>query len=400
MALEFSERVRRIPVYPAAGATRCPRTSRCWPPTSRPTRRCRRSSRRSRASLGALNRYPDPTNAELRAALSDRYGVPADADRDRQRLVRHPAGRRRGAARARRRARLRVAVVLASTRTWRPRRARRAIRVPLDARRRHDLDAMLARDHRRDAARDRLQPEQPDVDGAAGSTRSRLRRARSRATSRVILDEAYCEFNTLDDPDASHRPPAQSHPNLVLLRTFSKVYGLCGLRVGFALCGDGGLRHARSTRCASRSSATPPRRPRRSRRCATRTRSPSASSGRSSRASRSRRRCASLGISPPSRRRTSPGSTCRPDGEEPPRSRPRRARARRARRARARGQRAGPRGRAARDLRDAGAERALPARARRSALGREPLARQHGGVGPGAAGTSASAAADRRMLRR
>src|SRR5476651_1367356 len=28
------------------------------------------------------------------------------------------------------------------------------------------------------------------------------------------------------------------HPNLVLLRTFSKIYGLCGLRVGYALCGS------------------------------------------------------------------------------------------------------------------------------------------------------------------
>jgi histidinol-phosphate aminotransferase len=27
-------------------------------------------------------------------------------------------------------------------------------------------------------------------------------------------------------------------PNLVLLRTFSKVYGLAGLRVGYGLCGD------------------------------------------------------------------------------------------------------------------------------------------------------------------
>src|ERR1700736_299235 len=52
----------------------------------------------------------------------------------------------------------------------------------------------------------------------------------------VIVDEAYCEFNLLDDPDASIELLA-AHPNLVLLRTFSKVYGLCGLRVGFALCG-------------------------------------------------------------------------------------------------------------------------------------------------------------------
>ena len=54
----------------------------------------------------------------------------------------------------------------------------------------------------------------------------------------MILDEAYCEFNLLDDPDASIELLAR-HPNLVLLRTFSKVYGLCGLRVGFALCGVG-----------------------------------------------------------------------------------------------------------------------------------------------------------------
>jgi histidinol-phosphate aminotransferase len=53
----------------------------------------------------------------------------------------------------------------------------------------------------------------------------------------VVIDEAYCEFNLLDDPDASVELLAE-HPNLVLLRTFSKVYGLCGLRVGFALCGS------------------------------------------------------------------------------------------------------------------------------------------------------------------
>ncbi|MGZ8634155.1 MAG: aminotransferase class I/II-fold pyridoxal phosphate-dependent enzyme, partial [Solirubrobacteraceae bacterium] len=53
----------------------------------------------------------------------------------------------------------------------------------------------------------------------------------------VIGDEAYCEFNTLDDPDTT-LDLLERHANLVLLRTFSKVYGLCGLRVGFALCGS------------------------------------------------------------------------------------------------------------------------------------------------------------------
>jgi histidinol-phosphate aminotransferase len=59
----------------------------------------------------------------------------------------------------------------------------------------------------------------------------------------VILDEAYCEFNLLQDPDESIDLLAR-HPNLVLLRTFSKVYGLCGLRVGFGLCGSEDFRTA------------------------------------------------------------------------------------------------------------------------------------------------------------
>jgi histidinol-phosphate aminotransferase len=59
----------------------------------------------------------------------------------------------------------------------------------------------------------------------------------------VMLDEAYCEFNLLEDPDASLDLLA-AHPNLVLLRTFSKVHGLCGLRVGFALCGSEDLPRA------------------------------------------------------------------------------------------------------------------------------------------------------------
>ena len=53
----------------------------------------------------------------------------------------------------------------------------------------------------------------------------------------MILDEAYCDFNTLEDPDSSLQL-LDAHPNLALLRTFSKVHGLCGLRVGFALCGS------------------------------------------------------------------------------------------------------------------------------------------------------------------
>ena len=58
----------------------------------------------------------------------------------------------------------------------------------------------------------------------------------------VILDEAYVEFQTNDDPDATLDLLAD-FPNLVVLRTFSKCYGLAGLRVGYAI-GSAGFRAA------------------------------------------------------------------------------------------------------------------------------------------------------------
>ena len=50
----------------------------------------------------------------------------------------------------------------------------------------------------------------------------------------VILDEAYAEYQLHDDPEESVDLWRRSE-NLVVLRTFSKCYGLAGLRVGYAL---------------------------------------------------------------------------------------------------------------------------------------------------------------------
>lgn len=49
----------------------------------------------------------------------------------------------------------------------------------------------------------------------------------------VILDEAYAEFVT-DDSAVDGLALLGSRPNLVVLRTFSKAYGLAGLRIGWA----------------------------------------------------------------------------------------------------------------------------------------------------------------------
>src|SRR5579883_1072186 len=52
----------------------------------------------------------------------------------------------------------------------------------------------------------------------------------------VVLDEAYCQFarERGDYPDSIPALTSR-YENLVVLRTFSKVYGLAGLRVGYAV---------------------------------------------------------------------------------------------------------------------------------------------------------------------
>lgn len=51
----------------------------------------------------------------------------------------------------------------------------------------------------------------------------------------VVLDEAYNECVTAPDWQDTLRLQA-AHPNVCVLRTFSKVYGLAGLRIGYGLC--------------------------------------------------------------------------------------------------------------------------------------------------------------------
>ena len=58
------------------------------------------------------------------------------------------------------------------------------------------------------------------------------------ASVTVIVDEAYVEFVPADlRVDSSHL--IANHPNVVVLRTFSKAYGLAGLRIGYALAAAG-----------------------------------------------------------------------------------------------------------------------------------------------------------------
>src|SRR5205085_109271 len=58
--------------------------------------------------------------------------------------------------------------------------------------------------------------------------------ARVPARCVVMLDEAYFEFVQTDDyPNGLDY--LEAHPRLILTRTFSKAYGLAGLRVGYGI---------------------------------------------------------------------------------------------------------------------------------------------------------------------
>ena len=56
----------------------------------------------------------------------------------------------------------------------------------------------------------------------------------------VALDEAYREF-VADPAVPDGTTLLDEHPNVIVLRTFSKAYGLAGLRVGYAIAADPAL---------------------------------------------------------------------------------------------------------------------------------------------------------------
>jgi histidinol-phosphate aminotransferase len=109
----------------------------------------------------------------------------------------------------------------------------REIRVPLAEGDVHDLEAMLAEI----TAATQLvlvnNPNNPTSTHLPAATLAGfLEQVPGHVT--VLVDEAYIEFQLNDDPMETVEL-RRRFPNLVLLRTFSKVYGLAGLRIGYAL---------------------------------------------------------------------------------------------------------------------------------------------------------------------
>ncbi len=241
MRLEFAERIRRIPAYPVAAGYALEGDVALLASNESPFAPLPAVLEAASRAVGAANRYPDPSASRLRRALSDRYAVPpsrvalGNGSCDIL-LAAGEALLEPGAELVHAWPSFSIYPHLAAAS------GARAITVPLDSEHRHDLDAMAAEVT---AATRLVVVCNPNNPTSTAHPVEAIAAFAERIPGHVclILDEAYCEFGTLDDPDAS-LDLLRRHPNLVLLRTFSKVYGLAGLRVGFGLCGNEQLRTA------------------------------------------------------------------------------------------------------------------------------------------------------------
>jgi len=235
MAIEFSERIKRIPVYPVADGYSLGDDVAMLASNESPDPPLPAVVAAAHRALKGANRYPDPSNKTLKRALSRRYGVPpariaiGNGSCDIL-LAAGDALLEPGAELVYAWPSFSVYPHLAAAS------GASAITVPLRDDHFHDLEAMAAEI----TAATRLvivcNPNNPTSTALPYAEIAAFVERVPRHVA-VIVDEAYCEFNLLDDPDTT-LDLLDKHANLVLLRTFSKVYGLCGLRVGFALCGS------------------------------------------------------------------------------------------------------------------------------------------------------------------
>jgi histidinol-phosphate aminotransferase len=185
------------------------------------------------AEAGGLNRYPDPTARRLRQAIADRH----DLDPGRVALANGSCEILLAAAEAlcEPGAEILYAWPSFSMYPYLPALSgAREVRVPLDADYKHDLDAMLAEVTAATQLLIVCNPNNPTGTCLPAAEIAAFCESVPKHVT-VIVDEAYIEFQTLDDPDKTV-DLLRDQGNVVLLRTFSKVYGLAGLRVGYALC--------------------------------------------------------------------------------------------------------------------------------------------------------------------
>jgi histidinol-phosphate aminotransferase len=232
VSLEFAARLRRIPSYPVAQTYAVEGELAKLASNETPFGPHPAVQEAIEGQLRTLNRYPDPAKTGLRQAIAGRLGVPAGSVA----VGNGSCELLFAAADALLEPGAEMVYAWPSFSVYPQLAAQsgaKAIEVPLDSAYRHDLEAMA----REVTVATRMvlvcNPNNPtgtalpldEIDAFAGSLPRHVA---------VLLDEAYVEFNILQDPLES-LALLKKHANLVILRTFSKVYGLAGLRTGYAI---------------------------------------------------------------------------------------------------------------------------------------------------------------------
>ncbi len=234
MTIEFAQRISRIPSYPVASGYDLGTEVAMLASNESSFGPLPEVVQAAAQVLGGANRYPDPSYWPLRSALSERYGIAPE----RIALGNGSCDILLAAGEALLEPGAEVVYAWPAFSVYPLLPActgARAIQVPLDSEDRHDLDAIAAEV----TVATRLvlicNPNNP-TSTSIGLEQIEAFLERVPRHVCVILDEAYSEYAlALGDPYASVEL-LRRHQNVVLLRTFSKVYGLAGLRVGFALC--------------------------------------------------------------------------------------------------------------------------------------------------------------------
>ena len=230
--IEFVGRVRDIPVYPAAETyafegdlVKLASNETPWGPHPAVLEA-------AQGALAHLNRYPDPVATQLRRRLAERCDLPPE----RIAVGNGSCEILLAAAEAMLEPGAEIVYAWPSFSMY-PHLAAmtgaRAITVPLDEAGRHDLEAMAREVTHATRIVLVCNPNNPTATSLPIDEIDAFVRDLPRHVA-VILDEAYVEFSVMQDPDES-LDLVRRHPNLVVLRTFSKVYGLCGLRAGYSL---------------------------------------------------------------------------------------------------------------------------------------------------------------------
>ena len=189
----------------------------------------------AQAAVLHMNRYPDMASTALHAAIAERFGVPAEHVATGtgsvgilQQFVQATCDAGDEVVFAWRA--FEAYPIVATINGAVP------VRVPLRDDESHDLVAMA------DAITERTklvlvcQPNNP-TGVAAGKDELDAFIARVPKDVLVVIDEAYVEFIT-DPRIPDGLDYYRTHENVAVLRTFSKAYGLAGLRVGYAVAQD------------------------------------------------------------------------------------------------------------------------------------------------------------------